>query len=436
MAKKQNVGIGLMGLGVVGGQVARVLTTKAQILAEQVGCPVVLRKIKVMPPDLKRPLAKELPRPLFTTDDEEFFTTPDIDIIVELIGGEHPAYEYQKRAITTGRHVVTANKEVIAKHGTELLTLAQQHDVGLCYEGSVGGGIPLIAPFKHDLVANEISGIFAIINGTTNYILTRMAKEGTDFATALKVAQQLGYAEADPRNDIDGIDATYKLAILATLAFQTTVRPEDIYCEGISRLSNQDFRYARELGFAIKLLAIAKQSDNTIEVRVHPVLIPEDSFLAKVDGVYNAVLVEGDLVGKVLFFGEGAGALPTSSAITADIIYSAQKVFRGIGGKTQLRLDSGKSIKPMSAVKTQYYLRISAADRPGVLAQIARVFGDHLISISSAIQRETDEVKQSAEIVIMTHPAQEKAMQQALGELAKLKVVREISNFIRVENIK
>lgn len=433
--KKQSVGIGLLGLGVVGGQVARVLTEKAETLSEQVGCPLVLRKIKCLPQDLGRPLAKGLPAGIFTTDNEEFFNAPDIDIIVELIGGENPAYEYQKRAITTDRHVVTANKEVIAKHGAELLKLAQQHDVGLCYEGSVGGGIPLIAPFKHDLVANEISGVFAIINGTTNYILTRMAKEGIDFTTALKNAQQLGYAEANPRNDIEGIDATYKLAILATLAFQTEVRPEDIYCEGISRIGSRDFGYAREFGFAIKLLAIAKQSDNTIEVRVHPVLLPEDTFLAKVDGVYNAVEVQGDLVGKVLFFGEGAGARPTSSAVIADIVYSAQKISRGIGGKTRLRLDSGRSIKPMSAVETEYYLRITAADRPGVLAQIARTFGDHLISISSAIQRETDDAAQSAEIVIMTHPAKEAAMQQALAELARLPVVKEVSNFIRVENV-
>jgi len=291
----------------------------------------------------------------------------------------------------------------------------------------------LIAPFKHDLVANEISGIYAIINGTTNYILTRMAKEGIDFASALKSAQELGYAEANPENDIEGIDANYKLAILASLAFQSQVRPEDIYREGISRLGSRDFRYAQELGFAIKLLAIANQIDNSIEVRVHPVFIPEDSFLAKVDGVYNAILVEGDLVGKVLFFGEGAGALPTSSAVIADIVSSAQKIVRGVTSKTGWKLESGKSIKPMSEIETQYYLRVDAADRPGVLAQISKVFGDHLISISSAIQRETDKVTQTAEIVIMTHPAQEKGMQQALEELAHLAVVKEISNFIRVE---
>jgi len=433
--EKQSIGIGLMGLGVVGGQVARVLKDKAGDLAEKVGCPLVLRKVQVLPQDLSRPQAREMPSQLFTTDADEFFAEPEIDIVVEAIGGESPALEYLQRAISGGKHVVTSNKEVIAKHGTELLALAQQHGVGLQYEASVGGGIPLIAPFKHDLVANEISGIYAIINGTTNYILTRMAREGTDFASALKLAQELGYAEANPENDIEGIDANYKLAILASLAFQSQIRPEDIYREGISRLASRDFRYARELGFAIKLLAIAKQSDESIEARVHPVFIPEDSFLAKVDGVYNAVLVEGDLAGKVLFFGEGAGALPTSSAVIADIVSSARKIVLGIGSKSRWKLKSGKSIKPMAEIETRYYVRMSIADHPGVLAQISRVFGDHMISISSAIQRETDSVTQAAEIVIMTHPAQERAMQQALSELAQLEVVREISNFIRVENI-
>lgn len=431
--QRKDIGIGLMGLGVVGTQVAQVLLKKADTLAEQVGCPLVLRKIKISSPAKARP--SQISSQLITSDAEEFFAQPGIDIIVEVIGGEEPALGYLKRAISSGKYVVTANKEVIAKHGAELQTLARKHNVGLRYEASAGGGIPLIAPFEHDLVANEISGIYAIINGTTNYILTRMAKEGIDFSSALKSAQELGYAEADPRNDIEGIDPAYKLAILASLAFKTRVLPEDIYREGISRLGSRDFRYARELGFVIKLLAIAKQSDNSIEVRVHPVFIPAGSFLASVDGVYNAVLVEGDLVGKVLFFGEGAGGSPTSSAVAADIVLSAQDILFGVGNKAVRKLESARKIKPMADIKTQYYLRINVADRPGVLAQIARVFGDHSISISSVIQKEADAVAQTAEIVIMTHPALEKAMQQALGKLAQLEVVKEISNFIRVENI-
>jgi homoserine dehydrogenase len=432
---KNSIGIGLLGLGVVSGQVVKVLTDKAGELAEKVGCPLVLRKIKVLPQDLKRPQAKKMPAKLFTTDDDEFFNEPDIDIIIEAIGGEHPAFDYLKRALSGGKHVVTSNKEVIAKHGIELLSLAHQHGVGLQYEASVGGGIPLIAPFKHDLVANSINAIYAIINGTTNYILTMMAKEGMDFASALKKAQQLGYAEAKPENDIEGIDANYKLAILASLAFQTQVRPQDIYREGISRLTNRDFRYAQELGFTIKLLAIAKQSGKAIEARVHPVFIPQDSFLAKVDGVFNAVHVEGDLVGKVLFVGQGAGALPTSSAVIADVVSSARKIVLDIGSISTWKEISGRVIKPMDDIETQYYIRLAAKDRPGVLAQIATVFGKNNISIASAIQPESDEKTKTAEIVIMTHPAIEKAMQKALGELKKLEVVKEISNFIRVEDI-
>jgi len=433
--KKKSIGIGLMGLGVVAGQVARVLTEKADDLADKVGCPLVLRKIKVLPQDLLRPQAKKMPAQLFTTDDKEFFSEPGIDIVVEAIGGERPAYDYLKRAIYGGKHAVTSNKEVIAKHGIELLTLAQKKGVGLQYEASVGGGIPLIAPFKHDLVANKINAIYAIINGTTNYILTMMAKEGMDFAAALKKAQKLGYAEANPENDIEGIDAHYKLAILASLAFQVRVRPQDIYREGISRLTGRDFRYARELGFAIKLLAIAKQYQNSIEARVHPVFIPQDSFLAKVDGVYNAVHVEGDLVGKVLFVGEGAGAKPTSSAVVADIVSSARKIVLGVGSLSTWKETPGKTIKPMNEIETQYYIRLKAKDRPGVLAQIATVFGKNKISISSAIQPESDEKTRTAEIVIMTHPAGEKAMQKALRKLARLEVVKEVSNFIRVEDI-
>jgi homoserine dehydrogenase len=433
--KKKDIGIGLMGLGVVAGQVARVLADKTDELAQKVGCPLVLRKVKVLPPDLARPQAKKMPARLFTTDDNEFFREPGIDIVVEAIGGEHPAAEYIKRALTGGKHVVTSNKEVIAKHGIELLAIARRSGVGLQYEASVGGGIPLIAPFKHDLVANSISGIFAIINGTTNYILTMMAKEGMDFKTALKQAQRLGYAEANPENDIEGIDAHYKLAILASLAFQTQVRPQDIYREGISRLNGRDFRYARELDFAIKLLAIAKRSGNAIEARVHPVFIPAGSFLAKVDGVYNAVHVEGDLVGKVLFIGEGAGAKPTSSAVLADIVASARKIITGVGSISTWKAASGRRIMPIEEIETKYYIRLTAKDQPGVLAQIARVFGDNAISISSAIQPESDAKTKTAEIVIMTHPAREKAMQTALRELAKLEVVREIANFIRVEDI-
>ena len=430
---KESVGIGLLGLGVIGGQVAKVLSEKAETLAEQVGCPLVLRKVKVLPQDLARPQAKKMPPELFTTEIDEFFAEPEIDIMIEAMGGENPALEYLTKALSSGKHVVTANKEVVAKHGAKLMELAGQQGLGFRYEASVGGGIPLISRFQYDLVANRISGIYAIINGTTNYILTRMAQEGVDFSAALARAQELGYAEANPESDVEGIDAAYKLAIMSSLAFHTEVRPEDIYREGISRLSSRDFQYAQELGFAIKLLAIAKDSDQVIEVRVHPVFIPEDSLLAKVDGVYNAVLIEGDLVEKVLFFGQGAGPLPTSSAVIADVVATAQEINLGVAGRRQWRFEPGSVIKPMSEIKTRYYLRLNIADRPGVLAQIARALGNHQISISSAIQKLSDPVAETAEIVIITHSAQEKAMQSAINELAHLAVVKEISNFVRVE---
>jgi homoserine dehydrogenase len=432
--ERKSIGIGLLGLGVISGQVAKVLRDKAATLTEYVGCPLELKKIKVLPQDLNRPLAKEFSPDLFTTDENEFFNTPGIDIIVEAIGGEHPAFEYHQRALLAGKYVVTSNKEVIAKRGSELFALAEKNSVNVRYEASVGGGIPLISPFMFDLVANQINGIYAIINGTTNYILTRMAKEGIDFSVALKSAQELGYAEANPRDDIEGIDATYKLAILSSLAFHTRVRPSDIHHEGISKLSSRDFRYAQELGFAIKLLAIAKQGDKGLEVRVHPVLISENTLLARVDGVFNAVMVEGDLVGNVMFYGRGAGPNPTSSAVVADIVSAAQDIVFSSGARVRWHAQP-KTIKPMSAVITRYYLRMTTPDRSGVITQITRVLGDNNISISGLVQKETDNTTQSAEIVIMTHPANEAAMQKALSEMANLSVVKEISNFIRVEDL-
>ncbi|MFC1898774.1 homoserine dehydrogenase [Chloroflexota bacterium] len=431
--QKDSIGIGLLGLGVIAGQVARVLIDRAEMLSEQVGCPIVLRKIKVLEQDLSRTQVKEMDSELFTTNDDEFFGRSDIDIVIELIGGENPANRYLEKTLSNGQYVVTANKELIAKHGAKLLNLAHKHKVGLRYEASVGGGIPLIAPFQYELVANRINGIYGIVNGTTNYILTRMTRDGIDFAEALASAQKLGYAEANPENDIEGMDATYKLAILTSLALQSEIRPEDIFHEGISRLHNRDFQYARELGFAIKLMAIAKRGEDSIEVRVHPAFIPEDSLLAKVDGVYNAVLVEGDLVGRVIFYGEGAGPYATSSAVVSDVVAQARDIVLNVGNRFPVRLDSGVIVKPMAEIETKYYLRMNVADQSGVLAQITKVFADHQISIASVIQKEADDAEQTAEAVIMTHPALEKEMQQAIAELTELSVVNEICSFIRVE---
>jgi len=428
---RKSINIGLMGLGVIGGGVVKVLMDKPDTLAREAGSKLVLKK--VLEKDEAKYGALGIDRALFTSRFEELIENPEIDIIVELMGGEHPAFEYMREALTHGKHVVTANKEVMSKHWAELLTAAGDHQAVIRYEASVGGGIPLIAPFQEDLVANDVSAIYAIVNGTTNYILTRMAKEGLDFSAALKHAQKLGYAEADPTNDIEGIDAAYKLAILATIAFGAEVKPDKVYHEGISRLKARDFRYARELGYAIKLLAIAKRDKDSIEARVHPVFIPEDSLLAKVDGVYNAILVEGDLVGQVIFYGEGAGPRATSSAVVSDIIKISQDINNGKPSAPRLPFAANRTVMPMAEIKTRYYMRMSVADQPGVLAQISRILGEHAISISSVIQKETDASTRVAEIVIMTHPAEEQAVQKALEETKHLGVVKEISNFVRVE---
>jgi homoserine dehydrogenase len=431
MSARKSIGIGLMGLGVIGSGVVKVLMGKSETLTREAGSKLVLKK--VLEKDVAKHGSLGIERGIFTTQFNDLVGNPGIDIVVELIGGEQPAFEYIRQALTSGKHVVTANKEVMSKHWGELLAVARDHQVALRYEASVGGGIPLIAPFQEDLVANDLSAIYAIVNGTTNYILTRMAKEGLDFSVALKRAQELGYAEADPTKDIEGVDAAYKLAILATIAFGTEVKPENVYNEGISRLKARDFRYARELGYAIKLLAIAKRVEDSIEARVHPVFIPEDSLLAKVDGVYNAIRVEGDLVGKVIFYGEGAGPRATSSAVASDIIKIAQGINSGIISVPRASFASGRTVKPMADIETRYYMRMSVADQAGVLAQISKILGDHAISISSVIQKETDPSTQIAEIVIMTHPAREQSFQQALKETESLAIVKEVSNFVRVE---
>ena len=427
----KDIGIGLLGLGTVGSSVARVLRDKARRLADQAGASLVLKK--VLERDITKPRALKLEPRMLANHIDEVIADPEVDIVIEVIGGEHPALEYIKQAITNGKHVVTANKEVIAKYGYELLSLAQKQNVGLRYEASVGSGIPLISPFQQDLAANDISAIYAILNGTTNYILTRMAQEGLDFAATLKQAQKLGYAEANPANDIQGIDAAYKLVILSNLAFGTRFTPEDVYREGISSVAARDFLYSREFGYAIKLLAIARRDDDKVEMRVHPVFVPRDSQLAKVDGVYNAVEVETDLAGKLVFYGEGAGAHRASSAVMGDVVAVAKNISRGVNNVPELRLNRGMSVKPMSELKTRYYLRLNVPDHPGVLSQISRVLGDNAISISSVIQKESNLAGQTAIIVIMTYPASEKAMQRALKQLRQLPEINEISNFIRVE---
>ena len=432
MNRKRCINIGLMGLGVVGSGVARILREKAQSIEQQIGCPLAIKRVLVREPNKRRPI--RVRRDQITTNPSDILDDPEIDVVIEVIGGETPAYDFIRAAISAGKHVVTANKEVMAKHGPELLMAAQQKRVDIYFEASVGGGIPIIATFKQDLLANEISSIQAIINGTTNYILTEMSQRDTDFHAVLKQAQKLGYAEADPKNDVEGYDAAYKLSILASLAFHTQVKPEQVYQEGITKLAPRDFRYASELGYAIKLLAIAKEENHSIQARVHPAFIRQDQLLAQVNGVFNAVQVEGDLIGRMLFYGQGAGSLPTTSAVVADVIDLAHNINLGISNRLHIQLDLTKNIKPMSDIQTRYYIRLTVPDQAGVLAQIAKTLGDNTISIASVIQKEVDEAAQTAELVIMTHLAQEASVQKALSELKQLPVVREIGNFVRVEN--
>jgi homoserine dehydrogenase len=430
MGERSEIGIVLLGLGVVGSGVARALLEKADSFSHRVGRPLALRRILVR--DVTRRRDLDLPEGLLTDDPDEALSA-SCDIVVEVLGGESPAREYIERSLRAGRRVVTANKEVMAKHGAMLLSTA--HDTGgdVLYEASVGGGIPIISPLKRDLSANEISTLRAIINGTTNYILTRMSLGGVDFGSALRRAQELGYAEPEPANDIEGHDAAYKLAILASLAFHTDVHPDEVYREGITRLSPRDFRYASELGYAIKLLAIARRHDDGVEARVHPVLVPEGELLAKVDGVLNAVQVEGDLIGRVLFQGAGAGALPTTSAIMADVLDAARSIAQG-GRPFPWRYTSDVPVKPIEDLVSRCYIRVEVADRPGVLAGIGRAFGDNNVSIASVIQKETDEEAQTAEIVIMTHAAVEAAVQASLRQVESLEEVRQVGNFLRVED--
>ena len=430
------INVGLMGLGVVGTGVAAYILGKASSLAAATGRNVNLKKVLVR--DITRARDIDLPSGLLTTNAEDILADAEIHIVVEVIGGTDPVENHLKQALAAGKHIVTANKEVMAKSGPELLALARKNGANILFEASVGGGIPIVGCLMNELAANDIRSIRSIINGTTNYILTRMANESTSFDQALGEAQGLGYAEADPTNDIEGIDAAYKLTILASLAYRQPFQSADVYCEGISRLEPQDFRYAQELGYAIKSLAIANLDDGAVQLRVYPALVPSEHMLAKVDGVYNAVEVDGSLCGQVLFHGMGAGSEPTTSAVVGDLIEVVRKMgsqSRSSGSQEWAGPGNGAAltVRPIGDLQARYYIRLDVADNPGVLAQIAQVLGDGEISIAAVLQRDTDAEAGSAEIVITTHPAKGASMQDALQIMAGLSQVRRVSNVIRIE---
>ena len=416
-------------MGIVGQGVARALASKRDALTHRVGRTLEIRSVLVRDPS--KPRSADLSEANVVTDVNLILDDPEIENVVEVMGGEEPAHELILAAIARGKHVVTANKEVMAKHGTAILAAAAEKHVTVAYEASVGGGIPIIGPFQLDLAANDIRSVVGIVNGTTNYILTRMAQSGAAFADALAEAQELGYAEPDPTNDVEAHDATYKLAILASLAFGAPVTPDQIYREGITQLSSRDFEYAAELGYTVKLLAIARMVDQSIEARVHPTLVHRSSMLGTVDGVFNAVQVEGDLIGTALFYGRGAGSEPTASAVVADLIALSTSAGRGT-----MHVQAGeRKVRSMSLLQSRYYIRVLTLDRPGVMAAITTVLGDRGISLTSVVQKESvvlgDDVP-GAEIVLMTHLASEASIQDALATLRRLTVVKTIGSVLRV----
>jgi len=422
--------VGLIGLGTVGSRVAeRMLTWQTQ-LARRAGVELCLRRVLVR--DVGKPRMVEIGRELLTADAAQLLDDPSIQVVVEVAGGDEPMRSYLERAIASGKHVVTANKVVMANHGPELLSLAAEKNVDVYFEAAVGGGIPLIGAFRTDLQANRIERVSAVINGTTNYVLGRMAAEELPLESAVREAQAAGYAEADPTDDVGGFDATYKLAILGSIAYEIRVRPSDIYREGIDGIEPVDFRYARELGYAIKLIAHTQRHPGRVEARVHPAMVPLDHPLAQVEGANNAVFVEGDLVGQVLLVGQGAGGRPTASAVVGDLIDLARSIRRGVQSRPSFSFDDRVGVIPMGEVVTRAYYRIRAEDRPGVLAAVGQVFAEEGVSISSFIQKDAWVEEKTAELVITTHPTADSRLQRARERIAQLEPVRAVSSFLRV----
>jgi homoserine dehydrogenase len=425
------VKVGVIGFGTVGAGVVRLLLQNRAVIEKRLGFPLTLAKVADL--DVTTDRGIQVPASLLTTDAGEVIEDPDIPLVVELIGGLEPARTFTLQALGKGKGVVTANKALLAHHWQELCGASQEGGGRLGFEASVGGGIPVIRALREGLVANRIESIHGIINGTSNYILTRMSEEGLDFETALRRAQEMGYAEADPGLDIDGGDAAHKLAILASLAFDTCVPLDKIYTEGISGISLIDLEIARELGYVVKLLAVAKAGGERVEARVHPTMIPKGHLLATVGDVFNAIYIRGDAVGPTLLYGLGAGSLPTASAVVADLVEMARSIRAG-GGPSPFRitLEEERPIVPMAEVRCPCYIRFMSPDRPGILAAISGVLARHEISIASVIQRGR-EAGSAVPIVMMTHSAREASVRAALEEIARQQVVTAPPVCIRVE---
>ena len=434
MSRVDEVRIGLLGLGTVGAGVVKILQKRRENLEERAGCRLTLAAIADT--DLTRPReGLDLTALPLMADADRVLEDRSIPVVVELVGGLEPARTFILKALAAGKHVVTANKALLAHHGRQLWEEARRRGVSLGFEAAVAGGIPLIRAVKEGLTANRVLSVFGIVNGTSNYILSKMTDEGLDFEMVLKDAQAQGYAEADPTLDVEGMDSAHKLQILVTLAFRTFVDLKEVHTEGITRVTGQDIEYARELGYRIKLLAIAKASDGGVEVRVHPTMIPAASPLAAVSGVFNAVFITGDAVGDLMFYGRGAGQMPTASAVWSDVLEIARRIAHGVPALAldlPSALPQPQPLQPMDRIRCCYYLRVMAQDRPGVLSRVAGILGDNKISIANVIQKGRAK-REAVPVVMLTHEARERDMRRALTAIDRLDDVASATMMIRVE---
>jgi len=426
--KSKAINIGILGLGTVGCGVVKVIDENHRVISNKIGSPLNIKKIADI--NTSRFRLIKLSKDKLTTKAEEVIEDKDIDIIVEVIGGIGVAKRYVLSAIKQKKHIVTSNKELMAKFGDQVIEAAGKEKIEVRFEASCGGGIPIIRPLKQCLAANKIEEVIGIVNGTTNYILTRMSEEEKDLKEVLKEAIKEGYAEADPSLDIDGFDASYKIAILSSVAFQTRVNLSNVYREGIRGIEQKDIEYARELGYKIKLLAIARREKDKIEIRVHPTLVPLTHPLSNVHGAFNAIFVKGNAVGELMFYGQGAGALPTASAVVGDIIELAQRIKKGETASIYTPLKRLK-VKNIALIESRYYFRMKVLDQPGVLAKVSKILGEEKVSLASVVQKGSG--GSLAEIVFLTYQVQNMKISRALSQIKRLKVVKEIGNIIRVE---
>lgn len=426
------VNVGIIGFGIVGSGTAKILVENMDILRERLGFEITLKRIADL--DIERDRGIGIPDGVLVKDVNMIFDDADIHIVVELIGGIRPAKDFILKAIKNGKHVVTANKALLATEGTDIFAAAREAGVEVGFEASVAGAIPIIKVMKESLIANRIKAIYGIINGTSNYILTKMTDQHVEFSDALKEAQALGYAEADPTLDIEGIDTAHKLTILSTLAYGIPLSFSAVYIEGITGISTQDISFAADLGYKVKLLAITKEADGEIELRVHPTMLPKDYLIAKVDGPFNAIYVDGDATGSTLYYGRGAGSVPTGSAVVSDIADIARNIQKNAIGRVPTIPMTFRDvrIKKIDDVLSRYYFRFSAIDKPGVLSKISGILGNYNISIASVIQKGR-RIGEAVPLVVLTHEAKEKDVRQAVGEIDALPVVMDKTVFIRVE---